>query len=255
SGSHAPSLPQSGVMHPQQARPYLTSPPYPPTAGPVRPVESQSTPAFHGNSAYPVQQERPPYANTHPYPSVNPTPSMSTGAQQFYPQQHQAYPPPLNNGRPSSYSGPSSAQSNRPTSPPSHMGHGYPESTPASSHAPLLSSSYNPQQNANGHRLSYGGYPSQSGGYVQHGNVPGNRNSFPTYNHNSPYPPSQQYGGFPEPQQFAGGYIPHADTLGTPFAAHQGAYPPNANVGGYPPTNSPYLPHQHGHPPNGYPPY
>ena len=104
-------------------------------------------------------------------------------------------------------------------------------------------------------KLNLIGYPSQSGGYVQHGNVPGNRNSFPTYNHNSPYPPSQQYGGFPEPQQFAGGYIPHADTLGTPFAAHQGAYPPNANVGGYPPTNSPYLPHQHGHPPNGYPPY
>ncbi|KAI8365160.1 hypothetical protein BD560DRAFT_162207 [Blakeslea trispora] len=257
SNSHAPPVPQSNTMHPQQIQPYPTSSPYPPTTGPVRPIESQSTPAFHGNNPYPAQQQqRPAYVNPQPYPPTNPTPSVSAGTQQLYPQQQQqAYSSPLNSGHPSSYAGPSPVQSNRPTSPPPHVGHGYPESTPASSHAPLLSSSYNPQQNANGHRLSYGGYPSHNGGYAHHNNVPGNRNSFPIYNNSSPYPPSQQYGGFPEPQQFTGGYTPHADTLGTPFAAHQGGYLPNPSSSGYPPSNSPYPPYQQGHPPSGYPPY
>lgn len=103
---------------------------------------------------------------------------------------------------------------------------------------------------------SNNGYPPNSGYPPQNSNA-GNRNSYPGYNTSSPYPPQQSTFGFPEPQQFPGGYIPHSDPLGTPFAAHQGTFPPPAHNGYPPPTNGSYPPQQHqgGYPPSGYPPY
>lgn len=93
------------------------------------------------------------------------------------------------------------------------------------------------------------GYPPQ--GYPNPNN--NNRNSYPGYNAGG-YPPQNYGGGFPEPQHFPGGYAPHADNLGTPFAAHQGAFQNQPQP--YPPTNTGYPPQQGGYPPsNNYPPY
>ncbi|KAL0139237.1 hypothetical protein V8B55DRAFT_1522164 [Mucor lusitanicus] len=283
-GGYVPTVPPpSGHV---QNRPYPASPQYPPQpSGVVRPavppvpVESHSTPTYHGSSPYPPhqqQQQRPPYnyasnMNTpRPYPPPNPTPSISTGSQHAYPpQQQQPYPPANQSSRPVSFGGQPSASfnGNRPSSPPvPGSGGSFGNNSSAPLHAPLLSSSYNPQSNTG--RPNYGGgnggypansnngYPPNSGYPPQNSNA-GNRNSYPGYNTSSPYPPQQSTFGFPEPQQFPGGYIPHSDPLGTPFAAHQGTFPPPAHNGYPPPTNGSYPPQQHqgGYPPSGYPPY
>ncbi|CAO3621853.1 unnamed protein product [Mucor hiemalis] len=268
-----PPLPQ------QQIPPhYITASPYPPQPTTVRPVaptpvESHSTPTYNASPYPPAQQhqQRPQYnmtPHTAPYPPPVPTPSMSTGSQHIYPpqQQQQQQPrpiPPSNNSRPTSYQGPP-GHTSRPTSPPNASSYG------SNNSASLLSSSYNPSNASNNGppRPNYGG-----GGYpVQHNNSiyppssgGNNRNSFPGYsNTSSPYPQPQHFGGFPEPQQFGSGYIPHADPLGTPFAAHQGSFHTPQHNTGYPPNNN-YPPHQpqQGYPPNnggyppqhGYPPY
>lgn len=309
-GGYIPTVPPPSGQ--PQNRPYPASPQYPPQpsgiirpAAPPVPVESQSTPTYPGSNPYPPQQQQqqhPSYnygVNTNtprPYPPPNPTPSVSTGSQHSYPPQQQHAYPPTNSSRPVSYGGqPSSSllNANRPSSPPVPGSTNF-GNTSAPLHAPLLSSSYNPQPNTgrpnyggnggkliddfdkrNGLNNNYLGYPSNNNGYApNHGNGngyppqnnnAGNRNSFPTYSTtSSPYPPQQQRPtsqqfGFPEPQQFSGGYIPHSDPLGTPFAAHQGTFPPPANNGYPPPTNGSYPPQQHhqqgGYPPSGYPPY
>lgn len=95
------------------------------------------------------------------------------------------------------------------------------------------------------------GYPPNASGYPpqNYPNNSSNRNSYPGYN---AYPPQNYSGGFPEPQHFSGGYVPHSDNIGTPFAAHQGAFPNQP----YPPAhNTGYPPQQGGYPPNNYPPY
>ncbi|CEP19783.1 hypothetical protein [Parasitella parasitica] len=248
-----------------------------PAAAPV-PVKSQSTSTYQSSSPYPPhhpqqqqQQQRPPLnfgANLNtprPYPPPNPTPSMSTGSQHpYYPpqqqQQQQHVYPPANGSRPVSIGGQPFSSLNvhhRPSSPPG------PGSTNFDN-ASLLSSSYNPQPNTGrpnygsngGHppSTSNGGYPPNHG-YPppQQNNNAGNRNSYPGYT-SSPYPPQQQQLGFPEPQQLAGGYIPHSGGgLGTPFAAHQGAFPPTPNNNGYPPQQQQQQQHQGGgYPPSGY---
>jgi hypothetical protein len=314
-GGYIPTVPPpSGQL---QNRPYPTSPQYPPQpsgvirpAAPPVPVESQSTPTYPGSNPYPPppQQQQQQHLSynygtnintTRPYPPPNPTPSISTGSQHSYPPQQQHAYPPTNSSRPVSYGGqPSSSvlNANRPSSPPVPGSTNF-GNTSVPLHAPLLSSSYNPQPNTgrpnyggNGGKLiddfgkrnglnNYLGYPptnNNNNGYPpnhgnnngypqQNNNNAGNRNSYPAYNTtNSPYPPQQQRPtsqqfGFPEPQQFSGGYIPHSDPLGTPFAAHQGTFPPPANNGYPPPTNGSYPPQQHhqqgGYPPSGYPPY
>ncbi|CAO3625723.1 unnamed protein product [Mucor fragilis] len=253
-GGYVPTVPPPPSGHVQN-RPYPASPQYPPQpsgvarpAAPPVPVESHSTPTFHGNSPYPPQQQQqqqqhPPYnygasMNTpRPYPPPNPTPSLSTGSQHAYPppqQQQQPYPPTNQSSRPVSFGGQSSApfNGNRPSSPPAPGGNfGYPPS-------------------------GNNGYP-PSNGYPPQNSSAGNRNSYPAYNTSSPYPPQQSSFGFPQPQQFPGGYIPHSDPLGTPFAAHQGTFPPPAHNGYPPPTSGSYPPQQHqgGYPPSGYPPY
>ncbi|KAL9555992.1 hypothetical protein PS6_002552 [Mucor atramentarius] len=281
-GGYIPTVPPpSGHV---QNRPYPASPQYPPQpsgvarpAAPPVPVESHSTPTFHGSSPYPPQQQqRPPYnygANMNtprPYPPPNPTPSISTGSQHAYPAQQQQY-PPNQSSRPVSFGGQPSASfnGNRPSSPPVPGSGANFGNSSAPLHAPLLSSSYNPQPNT-GHSSYSGGYPPNNNngyppqnhgghsGYPPQNSNAGNRNSYPAYNTSSPYPPQQQSAfGFPEPQQFPGGYIPHSDPLGTPFAAHQGTFPPPVNSGYPPPTNGSYPPQQHqgGYPPSGYPPY
>lgn len=181
-GGYIPTVPPpSGHV---QNRPYPASPQYPPqpsgvaaAAAPPVPVESHSTPTFHGSSPYPPpqqqqqQQQRPPYnygasMNTpRPYPPPNPTPSLSTGSQHAYPpppqqqqQQQQPYPPTNQSSRPVSYGGQPSApfNGNRPSSPPvPGSGGNFGNNSSAPLHAPLLSSSYNPQSNTG--RPSYGG--------------------------------------------------------------------------------------------------
>ncbi|KAG2233833.1 hypothetical protein BDF21DRAFT_444713 [Thamnidium elegans] len=284
-GFSQPPLPQQTPLQtPQQSRPYNPSP-YPPSsfvrpAGPI-PVESHSTPTYQGSPYPPQQQQQPPQQqqrppfniNSSPYPPPVPTPSMSTGSQHVYPPQQQQQRP----SRPNSYIPPPT--NSRPTSPPGPGSYG------SHTSASLLSSSYNPS-NPNGPprpNSGYGGYPPVSG------NNP-NRNSFPN-SYASPHPPQQSQhgfnvGGFPEPQQFSTGYVPHTEALGTPFAAHQGTpfashqgTPFSAHQGtfhnaaphgtpGYPPANPNYPPQQQqqqyqGYPPNGgygggqapYPPY
>ncbi|KAI9485864.1 MAG: C2 domain-containing protein [Benjaminiella poitrasii] len=253
-GGYVPTVPQNNN------RPYPVSPQYPPqpvsTRPPPVPVESQSTPTNYknnNNNSYPPQQ-RPNYNYNpvpRPYPP-NPTPSMSTGTQNSYRPQHQQQqqqPYPPNNSRPLSYGGQPSLNPQRPISPPAPGSSNYANHL-ADYNAPLLSSSYNPTSTS---RPNYGypptaGYPpnNSTGGYPPQ-NVAGNRNSYPNYSSNNNSFPQPHL--FPEPQQFTGGFAPHSDHLGTPFAAHQGAYPPSNNQS-YPPSASSNYP-----PSSGYPPY
>ncbi|KAI8987394.1 C2 domain-containing protein [Mycotypha africana] len=227
---------------PQQTRPYISSPQYPPQPtngrpphGPV-PVESQSTPVHQNHQYRPPQQYRPQYP-----PQPNPTPSMSNGSQHSYSSQ-QSYPPvPVpssstgTNGRPMSYGG---------YRPP-----------PSSTAAPLLTSSYKATHDNNMPGGFNGGYPpmnSNNGIYPPqqaNSNMAGNRNSYPLYANSHPhtgsYPP-QQLNAFPEPQHMSmGGYVPHSDpVMGTPFAAHQGSsIPLPNNHQGYPPHSPAYPPY------------
>ncbi|KAG2203033.1 hypothetical protein INT47_013249 [Mucor saturninus] len=234
----------------QQQRPYPTSPQYPPQpsyAGtPIAPTPSES----HSTPMYRPTQPQYGAPNSFPYPPTAPPPSNSYDPNRVMWNKEQ--PRPTNEGIPIRYGTPDSIS--RPTSPPGPGSYG------SNNSASLLSSSYNPRPN------NYGG----GGGYPQTNPNP-NRNSFPSNYGASPYPQHSGGGGFPEPQQFAGGYNPHADPLGTPFAAHQGSFntgPPQPQYGtpqhsGYPPNqNYPPRPqYQQGFPPNGgyngapYPPY
>ncbi|KAI8640142.1 hypothetical protein BD408DRAFT_420185 [Parasitella parasitica] len=277
-GGYVPTVP----VPPSSNVPYPASPLYPPQpssvirpAAPPVPVKSQSTSTYHGNSPYhpPQQQQqeqRPPFAyganlNTpRPYPPPNPIPSMSTGSHHTYypPQQQQPHVYPPNNGsRPVSFGGQPSSSFNahRPSSPP---GPGPANFSGTPLHAPLLSSSYNPPSNTA--RPNYG-YPPASGnggqghggGYPPQSNNSSNRNSYPGPYHPPPPPsqPQQQQLGFPEPQQFPGGYMSHSDSFGTPFAAHQGAFPPTPSNNGYPPQQQHQGGGGSGYPPSGYPAY
>lgn len=64
-----------------------------------------------------------------------------------------------------------------------------------------------------------------------------------------PSTPAMPGFSFPEPQAMpAGGFTPHPNQNGQPFAAHQAPYPPPTATAGYPPTGG-YPPPQQGYPP------
>ncbi|KAI8391138.1 uncharacterized protein BYT42DRAFT_183181 [Radiomyces spectabilis] len=181
-------------------------------------------------------------ATPHMPPTINPTPSLSSGVPGRYSSG------PGRSPSPAGFVAPSSQSSHGyPPRPP--MGYG--TQRPDSSAAPLLSAPYNPQ-GVSPRPHSNGQYP--------HGDVYPPAHPYPPSNGQygfpgpSSYPPPAQSNiGFPEPQHFNGNYAPRNDVVGTPFAAHQGIYPP-VSSGGYPPANT--YPPQQGYPPQpGYPPY
>ncbi|KAG1491777.1 hypothetical protein G6F47_006558 [Rhizopus delemar] len=245
---HAPPVSSAATPQPY---PYLPSSAQPVRPRPLPPVPIESQPPAH----YPGQ-----YTSTYPssypnaYPPVVPPHTIST-----VPVQSVSTGRPVD--RPVSYAGPQPSAhhlnrpSSRPISTPSANGH----LAGSTTHAPLLSSPYNPAAGSNSippQRPGYGYSPSTNG----HGGYPSyptnNRNSYPpqTTGHYPPYPPSNnQFHGYPKPSH-SGSYAPQqVDSLGTPFAAHQGSYyPPNSNGQPYPPHHVAY-PSQHSN--NGYPPY
>ncbi|KAI8887231.1 hypothetical protein K501DRAFT_175763 [Backusella circina FSU 941] len=140
SGGYVPPMPQQHQRPPPQQMMHQQ---YPPSGHPGHvPIESTSTPTY--GSGYPPQQNARPLHPQHgginsSLPPPVPTPSISTGSNHMYPPQGR----PQGTSRPVSYNGPSA----QPLPPNSNYGQ-----TPASGHAPLLSSSYNPTP-----RPGYGG--------------------------------------------------------------------------------------------------
>ncbi|CDH56957.1 c2 domain containing protein [Lichtheimia corymbifera JMRC:FSU:9682] len=106
-----------------------------------------------------------------------------------------------------------------------------------------------------GTAMSHHGYPPQQ--QQQHYRPPGGRPAsfgaapmgFHIPQQQPPSTPAMPGFSFPEPQAMpAGGFTPHPNQNGQPFAAHQAPYPPPTATAGYPPTGG-YPPPQQGYPP------
>ncbi|KAG1469611.1 hypothetical protein G6F56_003163 [Rhizopus delemar] len=217
--------------------PYARPSPYPTGYPPAVPAHNAPTVLQHPVNSRPASYAGPPTSGNHyntSHASPIPTHTISTGSQ------HPA------NTRPISYTGQQIPVNHLsgPSPPPVPTPSAHTHLAVNASHAPLLSSPYNPGGNASvaPHHHNQG----QPGG--NYSSYPNNRHSYPQQG-NSYHPPNNsQFQGNPHDR------YPPTDSLGgTPFAAHQGSHY-QTNAGNYP--SRPYS--QTGYPPqsnNGYPPY